>query len=83
MGPRWKGKGAEARARADPMSKIVSLPNSSLIESNAHGLSSGCPVLLALEADQSDLLNTACFGRPMVTTMKDRAWRKPFTFAFP
>lgn len=74
MGPRWKGKGAEVRAQADPMSEIVSRLKSSLIESNAHGLLSGCSVLLAVEAVQSDLLNRACFGRPLVTAEKDRQW---------
>ncbi|KAI6671570.1 hypothetical protein NL676_006455 [Syzygium grande] len=74
MGPRWKGKGAEVRAQADPMSEIVSRLKSSLIESNAHGSLSGCSVLLAVEADQSDLLNQACFGRPVVTAEKDKQW---------
>lgn len=74
MGLRWKGKAAETRVWADPMSKIVSWLKSSLIESNAHGLLSGCSVLLALEADQSDLLNRTCFGRPMVTSEKDKQW---------
>ncbi|XAR60478.1 tRNA-intron lyase [Bertholletia excelsa] len=74
MGPRWKGKGSEARALADPMSKIVSELKSSLIQSDSRGLLSGCYVLLGVEPEQTELLNRACFGRPIVTAQKDKQW---------
>lgn len=74
MGPRWKGKGSEAKARNDPMSAIVSRLQSSLLDLNAHGLLSGSSVILAIPSEQSDLLNSACFGRPMVTAEKEKQW---------
>ncbi|KAB5541550.1 hypothetical protein DKX38_014524 [Salix brachista] len=61
MRPRWKGKGAEAKALADPMSEIVSQLQSSLLQSNACALLSGCSVLLAVETEQTELLTRACF----------------------
>ncbi|EEF36007.1 tRNA-splicing endonuclease subunit Sen2-1 [Ricinus communis] len=74
MGTRWKGKGSEAKAAADPMSKIISQLCSSLIQFDAHGLLSGCSVLLAVESEQTELLTRACFGRPMITSEKDKQW---------
>ncbi|XP_073310074.1 tRNA-splicing endonuclease subunit Sen2-2-like [Primulina huaijiensis] len=74
MGPRWKGKAAEATSLADPMSKIISRLQSSLIESNSHGILSGCSVLLAAHPEQTEILNQACFGRPIITTEKDKQW---------
>ncbi|KAG8387727.1 hypothetical protein BUALT_Bualt02G0051500 [Buddleja alternifolia] len=74
MAPRWKGKAAEAKALADPMSKIISRLQSSLIESNSQGLLSGCSVLIAAHTDQTELFNQACFGRPIITTEKDKQW---------
>ncbi|KAA8549501.1 hypothetical protein F0562_001185 [Nyssa sinensis] len=74
MGPRWKGKGSEAKALADPMSKIVSQLQSSLVQSDCHGLLSGCSVLLEVETAQTELLNHACFGRPIVTAENDKQW---------
>lgn len=74
MGPRWKGKGAEAKALADPMSKIVSQLRLSFIESDSQGLLSGCIVLLEANAEQTELLNRACFGRPIVNADKDKQW---------
>ncbi|PIN06461.1 tRNA splicing endonuclease SEN2 [Handroanthus impetiginosus] len=74
MAPRWKGKAAEAKALAEPMSKIVSQLRSSLIESNSRGLLSGCSVLLPANPEQTELLNSACFGRPIITTDKDNQW---------
>ncbi|KAF5744677.1 tRNA-splicing endonuclease subunit Sen2-1 [Tripterygium wilfordii] len=71
MLPRWKGKIAKAKALADPMSKIVSQLQCSLIKADACGLLSGCTVLLAVEVEQTDLLNRSCFGRPIVNTEKD------------
>ncbi|KAL3843487.1 hypothetical protein ACJIZ3_000890 [Penstemon smallii] len=52
MAPRWKGKTAEAKALPDPMSKITSRLQSSLIESNSEGLLSGSSVLLAVHPEQ-------------------------------
>lgn len=74
MGPRWKGKAAEAKALADPISKIVSQLQSSLIQSDSYGILSGCCVLLEVDADQTNLLNHACFGRPITTAEKDKQW---------
>ncbi|XP_021912181.1 tRNA-splicing endonuclease subunit Sen2-1-like isoform X2 [Carica papaya] len=74
MAPRWKGKGSEAKALADPMSKIILQLQSSLIESDVGGLLSGCSVLLAVKPEEAELLNHACFGRQIVTAEKDRQW---------
>ncbi|THG23818.1 hypothetical protein TEA_001614 [Camellia sinensis var. sinensis] len=74
MGPRWKGKESEAKALADPMSKIVSQLKSSLIQSDSRGLLSGCSVLLEVETEQTALLNRSCFGRPIITAQKDKQW---------
>ncbi|XP_057980200.1 tRNA-splicing endonuclease subunit Sen2-1-like [Malania oleifera] len=74
MKPRWKGKGSEVKALADPMSKIVSQLQSSLVQSDSQGLLSGCSVLLEVGAEQIDLLNRACFGRPIITAEKDKQW---------
>lgn len=74
MGPRWKGKAAEVKALADPISKIVSQLQSSLISSNSRGLLSGTSVLLKAGAELTDLLNRACFGRPRVTSEKNQQW---------
>ncbi|KAL3747554.1 hypothetical protein ACJRO7_016360 [Eucalyptus globulus] len=61
------------------MLKIVSWLKSSLIESNAHGLLSGCFVPLAMEADQSHLLSRASFGGPTVKTEKDKHYGEYMT----
>ncbi|XP_050384088.1 tRNA-splicing endonuclease subunit Sen2-1-like [Argentina anserina] len=74
MGPRWKGKGFEAKALADPMSKIVLKLQLSLTQSNCEGLLCGRSVLLSVEAEQADLLNRSCFGQAMVTAEKDKQW---------
>ncbi|KAL2472539.1 tRNA-splicing endonuclease subunit Sen2-2 [Abeliophyllum distichum] len=74
MGIRWKGKGAEAKALADPMSKIVSQLKYSLIESDSRGLLSGFSVLIEANEEQTGLLNRTCFGRPIITTEKDKQW---------
>uniref|UniRef100_A0A6M2F2N0 tRNA-intron lyase n=1 Tax=Populus davidiana TaxID=266767 RepID=A0A6M2F2N0_9ROSI len=74
MGPRWKGKGAEAKALADPMSEIVSQLQSSLLQSNACASLSGCSVLLAAGTEQTELLTRACFGKPIITAEKDKQW---------
>lgn len=74
MEPRWKGKAAKAKAFADPMSKIVLELQSSLVQSEAQALLAGCSALLAVESEQIDLLNRACFGRLLVTTEKEKQW---------
>ncbi|KAJ4953756.1 hypothetical protein NE237_030588 [Protea cynaroides] len=74
MRPRWKGKGLEAKALAEPMSKIVQQLQSSLKRSQTHGFLSGCSVLLEADPEQAHLLNMACFGRPIVTSEKDKQW---------
>ncbi|KAM3374133.1 tRNA-splicing endonuclease subunit Sen2-1 [Capsicum galapagoense] len=74
MGPRWKGKGAEVKALADPISEIVRQLQSSLICANSRGLLSGTSVLLEADAELTSLLNRACFGRPRVTSEKNEQW---------
>ncbi|CAN1342583.1 tRNA-splicing endonuclease subunit Sen2-2 [Linum perenne] len=74
MSPRWKGKGAEAKALADPMSKIVSGLQSFLLQSDAHGSLSGSSVLLQVELCNAELLTRACFGRPIATADKEKQW---------
>lgn len=74
MAPRWKGKAAEAKALAEPMSTIVLQLQSSLIECNSQGLLSGCAVLLEAHPQQTELLNRACFGRPVITAEKEKQW---------
>ncbi|CAN1771915.1 tRNA-splicing endonuclease subunit Sen2-2 [Linum perenne] len=74
MSPRWKGKGAKAKALADPMSKIVSTLQSFLLQSDSHGSFSGSSVLLQVELCNAELLTRACFGRPIATADKDKQW---------
>ncbi|XP_057782709.1 LOW QUALITY PROTEIN: tRNA-splicing endonuclease subunit Sen2-2-like [Salvia miltiorrhiza] len=76
MAPRWKGKAAEAKALAEPMSVVVSQLQSSLLESDSQGLLSGCAVLLEALPHQTELLNRACFGRPVITADKDKQWHQ-------
>lgn len=73
MGPRWKIKGAETEALSDPMSKIVSELQYSLIMSNSQGLlMSSCVLLEAADSTQTDLLLRSCFGDPVITADKDK-----------
>lgn len=74
MGPRWKGKGTEAKALAEPISKIISQLQSSLKHSDSHGLLSGCSVLLEAGVEQTELLIRSCFGKPIITAKKDKQW---------
>lgn len=74
MGPRWKGKGFEAKALADPMSKIMSEVQSSLIQAECCALLLGSDALLDVESEQADLLNRACFGRSIISAEKDKQW---------
>lgn len=80
MAPRWKGKDAkskkeaEAEALKEPMSKIVSQLQSSLVESDTCGFLSDNSVHIAVGAEQLDLLDKACFGRPVRTVENDKQW---------
>ena len=80
MAPRWKGKDAkakkeaEARALKEPMSKIISQLQSSLVQSDTYGMRSDNTIHFAVGAEQIDLLDKACFGRPMRSVEKDRQW---------
>lgn len=80
MAPRWKGKDAkskkeaEAEALKEPMSKIVSQLQSSLVQSDTSGFLSDNSVHLALGAEQLVLLDKACFGRPVRTVENDKQW---------
>ncbi|GMH06777.1 hypothetical protein Nepgr_008617 [Nepenthes gracilis] len=72
--PRWKGKGSAAKAVGEPMSKIVSELESSLINSDSKAFVSGCSVLLEANSEQTELLNRACFGHPIITSQQDQQW---------
>ncbi|KAG4113448.1 hypothetical protein ERO13_D13G224600v2 [Gossypium hirsutum] len=74
MKPRWKGKGSEAKASADPMSKIVSQLHSSLIRSVARGLLLSRNVLIEADAELSYLFNRARFGRSRITSQEEKQW---------
>ncbi|KAG4167825.1 hypothetical protein ERO13_A13G220600v2 [Gossypium hirsutum] len=74
MKPRWKGKGSEAKASADPMYKIVSQLQSSLIRSEARGLLSSRNVLIEVDAELSDLFYRTCFGRWRITSQEEKQW---------
>lgn len=80
MAPRWKGKDAkakkdaEAEALKEPMSKIISQLQSSLVQSDTCGFLSDNSVHLAVGAEQIDLFDKACFGRPVRTVEKDKLW---------
>ncbi|ERN15021.1 hypothetical protein AMTR_s00032p00237240 [Amborella trichopoda] len=74
MEPRWKGKGSAGVASSNPMSKIITQLQSSLLLSRPHALLNGSSVLLEVGSEQTDLLNHACFGRPVITTLKDKQW---------
>lgn len=74
MAPRWKWKGAEAKAFAEPISKTVSELQSSLAQTEASGFLSSCNVLLSVELEQAELLERCCFGRPVVCTEKNKRW---------
>ncbi|KAG9159284.1 hypothetical protein Leryth_019889 [Lithospermum erythrorhizon] len=74
MRPRWKGKEAEAKALANPLSKIVSELKDSLIRSDSIGLLSDGSVLLEADVEQSDLLNRACLSTVRIAAEKDKQW---------
>ncbi|KAK7243870.1 hypothetical protein RIF29_38683 [Crotalaria pallida] len=80
MVPRWKGKDAkakkdaEAEALREPMSKIISQLQSSLVQSEACGFLSDNSVHLTVGADHIELLDKACFGQPVRTVEKDMVW---------
>lgn len=74
MAPRWKWKGAEAKALAEPISKTVSDLQSSLAQTEASGFVSYSNVLLSVEPEQAELLDRGCFGRPVVCAEKDKRW---------
>lgn len=74
MAPRWKWKGAEAKALAEPVSETVLELQSSFAQTVASGFLSSCNVLLSVEQEQADLLDRCCFGRPVVSVEKDKRW---------
>jgi tRNA-splicing endonuclease subunit Sen2 len=80
MAPRWKGKDAkskkdaEAEALKEPMSKIISQLQSSFVQSNTCGFLSDNCVHLAVQREQFDILDKACFGRPVRIVEKDMYW---------
>nr|XP_043621650.1 tRNA-splicing endonuclease subunit Sen2-1-like isoform X3 [Erigeron canadensis] len=72
MGPRWKGKGSEVKALANPISRSILNLKSSLIKSNSKGILTSCSVRLACNPEQTNLLNQTCFGRCEMTIDKDQ-----------
>ncbi|KAG9144797.1 hypothetical protein Leryth_025302, partial [Lithospermum erythrorhizon] len=72
MGPDGRRE-SEAKALMNHI-RIVSELKDSLIRSDSIGLLSDGSVLLEADVEQSDLLNRACFGRPIVNTEKDKQW---------
>ncbi|XP_010503178.1 PREDICTED: tRNA-splicing endonuclease subunit Sen2-1 [Camelina sativa] len=74
MAPRWKWKGAEAKALAEPVSETVSELQSSLAQTEASGFLSSCNVLLLVEVEQAELLDRCCFGKLVVSSEKDKRW---------
>nr|GEY67111.1 tRNA-splicing endonuclease subunit Sen2-1-like isoform X1 [Tanacetum cinerariifolium] len=71
MGPRWKRKGSEVKALANPISRSILDLQCSLKKSNSQGILSGCSVLLVTNPEQTQLLHLTCFGRPVIT-VKDK-----------
>ncbi|KAI3887182.1 hypothetical protein MKW92_006286 [Papaver armeniacum] len=77
MEPRWKGKNAETKALADPMSKIVERLQSSLRKSDAQGLLLDSVVLLPVDHEQIEvieLMNRSFFGRPRPNSYELKQW---------
>ncbi|KAJ0266666.1 tRNA-splicing endonuclease subunit Sen2-2 [Hirschfeldia incana] len=74
MAPRWKRKGAEAKALAEPISYSVSELQLSLVKTETSGSFSSCNVLLAVEPEQAELLNLCCFGRLVLSAEKGKNW---------
>ncbi|CAN6863022.1 unnamed protein product [Brassica oleracea] len=72
MAPRWKWKGAEAKALAEPISNSVSELQLSLAKTETSGSLSSCNVLLAVEPEQAELLDRCCFGRLVLSAEKDK-----------
>ncbi|XP_078436331.1 tRNA-splicing endonuclease subunit Sen2-1-like [Wolffia australiana] len=73
-GPRWKGKGFSLIARDNPMSNIVKQLQNSLMKASISGKLSGSNVILPARSDQSNLLDRACFGRPISTLDRETTW---------
>ncbi|GJX38750.1 tRNA-splicing endonuclease subunit Sen2-1-like protein isoform X2 [Tanacetum coccineum] len=69
MGTRWKGKGSEEKALANPISRSILDLKSSLIKSNSQGILcvSGYSVLLESNSEQANLLDLTCFGQRVIT----------------
>ncbi|GJV31039.1 tRNA-splicing endonuclease subunit Sen2-1-like protein isoform X1 [Tanacetum coccineum] len=82
MGPRWKGKGSEVKALANPMSRSILDLQRSLKKSNSKGILSGCSVLLACDPGHTYLLNLTCFGQPIITAKDNHDKDKQCTKIF-
>ncbi|KAG2299844.1 hypothetical protein Bca52824_036316 [Brassica carinata] len=74
MAPRWKWKGAEVKALAEPVSYSVSELQLSLAKTETSGSLSSCNVLLAVEPEQAELLDRCCFGRLVISSEKVKKW---------
>ncbi|WOL00466.1 putative tRNA-splicing endonuclease subunit Sen2 [Canna indica] len=73
-GPRWKGKGFEDIAQANPMSEIISRLQTSLTQSEASATLSGCTALLESEPEAAELLERASFGQKITNCNDDKHW---------
>ncbi|CAN8252662.1 unnamed protein product [Cochlearia groenlandica] len=74
MAPRWKWKGAEAKALSEPILHSVSELQISLAKTESSGSLSSCNVLLAVEPEQAELLDRCCFGRLVLSAEKVKKW---------
>ncbi|VVB16694.1 unnamed protein product [Arabis nemorensis] len=70
MAPRWKWKGAEAKALTEPISNSISELKLSLSKTDPSGSLSSCNVLLMVEPEQAVLLDRCCFGRLVLSSEK-------------
>ncbi|KAL1208586.1 tRNA-splicing endonuclease subunit Sen2-2 [Cardamine amara subsp. amara] len=74
MAPRWKWKGAEAKALGEPISKSVSELQLALAKTESLGSLSSCNVLLAVDTEQAELIDRCCFGRLVLSADKVKKW---------
>uniref|UniRef100_A0A1J3I5W4 tRNA-intron lyase n=1 Tax=Noccaea caerulescens TaxID=107243 RepID=A0A1J3I5W4_NOCCA len=74
MAPRWKWKGAAAKALAEPISESISELQHSLTKTESLGSLSSCNVLLAVEPEQAELLDRCCFGRLVLSAETVKKW---------
>ncbi|PIA33098.1 hypothetical protein AQUCO_04200098v1 [Aquilegia coerulea] len=72
FGTRWKNTNSEDLALTNPISKIISELQFSLVQTKSCGLLLNHSVLLQVGLEQADLLDQVCFGCRIVTAIKDK-----------